>query len=242
MSPDDARANTVQIEHPAKFSKPVLKSIVSLIEPEFLLRPTNVLDPFAGVGTLFTFLECAYVGCPDWSLVGLELEPEWAAQHPAIEVADALEIPYPANFFDLVITSPSFGNRMADHHNAKDGSKRTTYKHVLGRPLSENNSGAMQWGPAYREFHERTWSEVLRVIRPGGTFILNIKNHVRKGVEEPVAQWHVGALTMLGFGLSAIRMVKSEGNRYGKNGGVRVDYEYVFRFKLAELTGLVEAG
>ena len=48
--------------------------------------------------------------------------------------------------FDMVVTSPTYGNRMADHHNAKDGRRRITYTHNLGRTLTPGNSGAMQWG------------------------------------------------------------------------------------------------
>ena len=80
------------------------------------------------------------------------------------------------------MTSPTYGDRLADHHDARDGSVRHSYKHDLGRDLHPDNSGAMQWGPAYRDFHTAAWVEVRRVLRPGGRFVLNVKDHVRGGV------------------------------------------------------------
>ena len=70
-------------------------------------------------------------------------------------VGDARALPFADASFHAIATSPCFGNRMADHHEARDPSVRHTYRHRLGRPLSEGSAGALQWGPAYREFHER---------------------------------------------------------------------------------------
>ncbi len=36
----------------------------------------------------------------------------------------------------------------------------------LRRGAAPDNSGAMQWGPEYREFHEQAWTEAVRVLRP----------------------------------------------------------------------------
>jgi hypothetical protein len=60
--------------------------------------------------------------------------------------------------FDAICTSPTCGNRMADHHEARDISPRHTYRHVLGRPRTPGNSGALQWGDGiageeYRALH-----------------------------------------------------------------------------------------
>jgi hypothetical protein len=85
--------------------------------------------------------------------VEVELEPEWASQHPRTMVGDARALPLPDATFDMVVTSPTYGNRMTDHHNAKDGSRRITYTHNLGRTLTPGNSGAMQWGEDYRQLH-----------------------------------------------------------------------------------------
>ena len=103
----------------------------------------------------------------DLETVGVELEPEWADLHPDTFVGNALALKFDDADFDAVVTSPTYGNRLADHHNAKDGSVRRSYTHDLGRQLQEDNSGAMHWGPKYRDFHRKAWIEAKRVIRPG---------------------------------------------------------------------------
>lgn len=120
----------------------------------------------------------------------------------------------------------------SDHHEARDGSKRHTYRHYLGRPLHAHNSGQLQWGDKYREFHRAAWTEARRVLEPGGLFILNIKNHIRKGEVEPVMAWHVNALDELGFVLdrNRSRRVRTPGQRHGANGSVRIDHELVLTF------------
>jgi len=61
----------------------------------------------------------------------------------------------------------------------------------------------MQWGQQYREFHLQAWNEAVRVLRSGGRFVLNIKDHIRDGVQQPVSAWHVATLTALGLELNA---------------------------------------
>ena len=71
---------------------------------------------------------------------------------------DSGQMHYPDVTFDAICTSPTYGNRMADHHEARDGSPRDTYRHVLGRPLTPGNSGALHWGDgiAGEEYRLRT--------------------------------------------------------------------------------------
>ncbi len=135
---------------------------------------------------------------PHLDIIGIEIEPEWAALSSGIRVGNALALDLPTASVDAVVTSPAYGNRMADHHNARDGSPRHTYRHALGRPLHPQNAGALQWGPgkagdAYRAFHARAWREARRVLRPGGLLILNLKNHIRVGCEQDVTFWHICA-------------------------------------------------
>lgn len=199
--------------HPAVFSDPILTVIAAEI-PE----GARVLDPFAGTGKIHRVNHA--------ETVGVELEPEWAAMHPKTEQGNALALRFDDESFDVIATSPTYGNRFADHHNAKDGSTRRSYTHDLGRALHEDNSGAMQWGHAYRAFHAKAWAEALRVLRPGGLFILNCKDHVRGGRVQRVTAWHLDVLQMLGLRLVWTKDVPVLGMRYGDN-RERVDHETV---------------
>lgn len=213
-------------EHPAKFSAGVLAKIAPYL-PSY--KGALILDPFAGVGGIFDLHKLGFRG----RIVGIEIEPEWAANHPGIVVGNALHLEFPDGHFDAIVTSPVYGNRMSDHHNAKDGSRRMTYTHVLGRELHPDNAGKLQWGPKYRDFHALAWAEAVRVLKPGGLFFLNIKDHIRKRERQNVALWHQGELMSLGLVSKACDKVFTSGNGYGENGQERIPYEYVFRFEKA---------
>lgn len=208
--------NYPNIPHPAKFNDNVLSYIERPLRGYY-----HVLDPFAGTGKLME------IGAEHQIFLN-EIEPEWARQGRADSVADARHLPYPNGFFDAVATSPCYGNRMADHHDAKDGSKRTTYRHCLGRPLHPANSGQLQWGQTYRDFHIEAWKECRRLLRPGGRFILNISDHIRKGERVEVSKWHLETLLGLGFILEGTHEVPTPRLRFGANGNLRVDHENVF--------------
>jgi hypothetical protein len=149
--------------------------------------------------------------------------------------------------FDLeVAESHSFiANGIAVHNSDQykgdpKGSVRHTYRIYLGRDLSENNSGRMQWGAKYREFHEKAWAECVKVLREGmktygedgGWMILNISDHIRKGKVMPVVQWHVDTLIELGFEIVEQRKVLTPRQRHGANGEKRVSGERVIVAKL----------
>lgn len=214
------------IKHPAKFSDAILDVARTWLGPFALanldgLGHTRVLDPFAGSGRIHDLVD-PEANLSTW---GVEIEPEWAAMHMWTTVGDALDLEFSDGFFDAEFTSPVYGNRMSDHHEAKDGSRRITYRHYLGRALHENNSGQLQWGPKYKDFHERAWAEGVRVLRSGGLFILNSKDHVRKGFIQHVTDWHVTCLTDLGLELVDRVRVDAPGMRFGDNGAVRVEHE-----------------
>lgn len=207
-----------KVRHPARYSDAVLEVMAPVLEPGMA-----VLDPFAGTGRVHELAE----EC-DVRTIGVELEPEWAAlgTGPTL-VGDARALPFPARTFDAVVTSPAYGNRMADHHEARDGSRQITYRHCLGRPLTPGNSGAMQWGPAYRELHHQAWAEAARVLVPGGLLVLNVSDHVRAGRVVPVTAWHLATLVGLGFTLAGSTTVATPRMRFGANHGVRVEGETV---------------
>jgi hypothetical protein len=190
---------TPNTEHPAKFSAEILTQLRVLCEREAqrLGRPPLVLDPFAGVGRIHELGDVA-------DTVGIELEPEWAACHPRTIAGDATDLPASwADHFDMIVTSPCYGNRMADCHDAKDKCKtcggtgrrgqswctmckgkglsmRKNYRTALGRMPSDGSAAVMQWGDKYRDLHRRALAEMIRVVEPGGLVVVNMSNHFRR--------------------------------------------------------------
>lgn len=199
-------------------------------------RVLRALDPFAGTGRGMG------IGGAKVSVVGVEIEPEWAAQHPGIVCADSLKWMTAraraggSGRFDVVWSSPTYGNRMADHHDARDGSVRHSYTHDLGRPLTDGNSGNMAWGPAYHQFHADAYRRILAVLRPGGLLLWNVSDFVRKGVVVHAVEWHHGALCGAGFIQSARpRWITTRRLRHGENRAARVDAECVLVMRKPEL-------
>ncbi len=161
-------------------------------------------------------------------IVTNELEHEWAMQGKCSTIGDALHLPFRSETFDAIATSPTYGNRMADHHNAKDASHRISYKFSLGRPLHPSNSGQLQWGESYRQFHVAAWRECDRVLKQGGVFLLNISDHIRNGAVVPVSNWHLKTLVDMGYIFEKAHAIKTLRLRRGANYEKRVDNEYLF--------------
>lgn len=209
--------------HPARYTDTLLPHFAELLQGS-----ERVLDPFGGTGKIFE-LEPLLPGA---RIDAIEIEPEWAALHPQTTLGNALALPWPDGTFDAICTSPAYGNRMADHHDARDSSRRNTYTHAIGRKLHADNAGAMRWGDQYRHFHTLAWTEARRVLRSDGRFVLNIKDHIRGGRLQRVTDWHCEALHALGFVVVEHRRVACPGQRFGQNGNSRVDHESVILFQL----------
>lgn len=207
------------MKHPAKYTDCLLP-----IFSKYLKNTALVLDPFAGTGKLKEIIPNAIL---------LEIEPEWAEMGGAV-IADSQHMPLRDNVFDAVCTSPTYGNRMADHfidHQTHKNYVRNTYRHCLGRSLNPNNSGRMQWGNKYKELHTVVWKECERVLKKGGLFILNVSDHIRAGKQIYVSDWHVKILTSMKFELLESLAVETPRQRMGKNSELRVGCEHVFIFK-----------
>jgi SAM-dependent methyltransferase len=215
----------MSVSHPAKFSDPIL----DVLRPIVAALPGPILDPFAGTGRIHE------LGRDD--TFGIELEPEWADQHERTAVGNALALPYVAESFGSIVTSPTYGNRFADQYDGRDGSRRHTYRIALDRPLSPDNSGALQWGVAYRDFHRKAWREAWRVLIPGGRFVLNVSDHIRKDEVVPVTVWHLTTLEALGFQAIAggWHEVRTRRQRDGANYDARVPFESIIEFEKPEV-------
>lgn len=210
--------------HPAKFSAPLLPVIA-----EHLAGYQRVFDPMAGVGTLARYLYAH--GWPPDAVFSNELEPEWAEQCPFPRFDyDARSFPWADGVFDAIATSPAYGNRMADTYDGRDGSSRSTYRIALGRLPSEGSTAVMQWGDDYRRAHEQIIEECVRVLRPGGRVVWNVKDHFRRGHLVEVSVWHRFALERAGLLRVAEIPVSCPGQRRGANRERRVDHEWVLVF------------
>lgn len=188
----------------------------------------TILDPFAGTGKVHDLRRYGF------ETYGVEKEPEWATQSEFSVVGNTLELSVVLasnglpQTYDACVTSPSFGNRMADHFDSKDGSRRHTYRHYLGRPIEGESSAVLQWGKGYRVFHLRAWEKVTEHV--SRFFILNIKDHIRAGEVQPVTQWHIAVLENLGWRTVEHRRIDAPGQRHGENHLLRVPDESMILF------------
>ena len=220
-----------KVDHPAKFSKGMVDKFAEIIERHFVgwCSQIKILDPFAGTGKIH---ELRVV---DWRFktYGVEIEPEWAVMSDMTYCFDSRHLHkiWKPSTFDVICTSPTYGNRMADHHDAKDGSKRRTYKHVLGRDLTDGNSGMLQWSPAYRDLHYQVYLACDVVLRPGGLFILNISDHIRKGEVINVAGAHTDILDALGYELIEPWFFPTRRMKFGANANLRTPGEFILVYK-----------
>jgi hypothetical protein len=193
----------------------VLKRLV--IEYEI----SSVLDVFSGVGGIHALPVPTF---------GVEIEPLWASQHAGpVVVGDATRLPISDNAVDAVITSPVYGNRMSDHHEAKDSSKRNTYTHALGQPLSNRNAGRMKFPSLpYEYLHRLAWAESYRVSKR--YVIVNCSDFIAGGKRVEVCDWHKSVIVDLGMDHLGSLRVATRRNKFGANAHLRVDHEEVMVF------------
>lgn len=228
----------VAVKHPAKFSQPILEQMVQLLDRYDVKG--QILDPFAGVGKVHEL-----AGGDRWT-IGVEIEREWADQHPNTICGDSrdlggvLDRAGVIEGISAVVTSPTYGNRMADSYAGdKKGSTRHTYRVYLGRELSGGNSGGMQWGKKYRDLHSDVWGQVFGELVRGATrgggsgmAFINVSNHIRGGKEVDVVRWHVQELIRQGFRIVDLVPVQTARLRHGANSEKRVAAERIIVAKV----------
>lgn len=230
-----ATATSARLFNPAPFSANILQFIAN---SGLLPHAGIILDPFAGIGRVHQLATVSL------RTVGIEIEPEWAAAHPNTICGNALALPFEPESFDGAVTSPVYGNRFSDSHNAKDGTLRRSYTHDLRRTtqdperkLHPDNAGTLYaWQAKYWKFHVRAWGEVLRVLKPGAPFILNVsdfyrttQSHGRKRL--PVARTHARTCVELGFELVRAYPIETPRMRFGENHESRAPFEYVLHLR-----------
>lgn len=212
------------MKHPAVYTDSFIQIFAKILKDK-----QRVLDPFAGTGKLAMIKNHGFSG----SIICNEIEPDFTSitQYPVdewyYEDAEFLNL----SNIDAICTSPTYGNRMADHHNAKDSSKRITYTHCLGKQLKDGNTGKMQWGKNYKEKHNSIYKNLFKILNKDGLFILNISNHIRKGKEIDVVNFHKETLLEIGFEFDHQISIETKRMKFGKNSEKRVKTEEILIFR-----------
>ena len=218
------------VKHPATYSQPILTELTRLITRELIHvgdLPIRVLDPMAGVGKIHAMAVPGVI-----ETTGLEIEPEWAEQHPDTKEGDATDMPFRDMAFHVVCFSPPYGNRMADQFVSKDGTKRITYYHFLGRRLHENSAAGMHFGPKYTKTMRSILIECKRVCDPDGYVIINVSDFIKAGEIIPVVQWYIDQMVDLGYRVFRDIPIATQRMKFGQNYRLRVESERILVFKL----------
>lgn len=200
-----AIADPARPKHPAKYSDPILDVLDRLVAVEALrLRRTysrdrvcEVVDIMAGVGRVHRLARPNKV-----FTTGIEIEPEWAAYNWRTICADVREYaarPGTHERYDVLATSPDYGNRFSDHHDAKDGSERHSYRHYLGRMPTAGSTVTLPYGRAYCEAHASIVRAAEHMVRPGGLVLWNVSNFYRGPELVGVIEFHRGLWLAQGY-------------------------------------------
>ena len=213
-------------KHPAKYSDVLLPYIYEEIK-----NSKKLLDPFAGTGKIAKIKNWGYNG----EIYANDIEKDWLSPNvygcDYISFQDAEYLEYPKNYFDAIATSPTYGNRMADHFNSKENSRRITYTHYLGKELQDGNTGKMHFGAEYKEKHKRIYKHLYELCNKSGKIVVNISNFIKNGEEVDVVGWTTQTLKNVGFVYIKTIWVKTPRMKFGKNSEKRVEKEAILVFE-----------
>ena len=161
--------------HPATYTKNIIK-LMSDIAKE--LGATDILDIFGGVGKIGRIKDYGFKG----NVRTNELQPKWGGKDTIKEnqknkvdsttIGDSRKLDVPDESVGAIFTSPTYGNRMG----TTSPSKTDHYQAFAGGKLEKGNTGGMVWGPEYERLHKEIYNEAFRVVKPGGFFVLNMKD------------------------------------------------------------------
>ena len=229
-------------KHPAPYTDALLPIFAELLLKSHCHSvavgpgPAKILDPFAGTGKIARLRSWL----PQAEFYGYEIEPEWADTgprgrlhlHHRRQPADAL----PRRHVRRHLHQPDLRQ---PHGRSSRGARRQPAPHLppRARPAADTRElrgaamGRWHRRREYRALHVAVWTECRRVLKPGGIFVLNVKDHIRGGVLQEVTNWHAVTLLMLGFVCTRRVHVPCPGQRHGANGHLRVDYESVLQFR-----------
>lgn len=221
----------MKLRHPAQYTPAIVDAAIKRLD-----GVTGVLlDPFAGPGQHLPRLVA-----PGRKVVGYEIEKPWADfGAPHVFRVDSTRMPRNAGTIQAIFTSPAYGNRFADHHNAKDASTRRSYTHDMRTMLDDqsysldaNNAGLYLFDTVgYADLHRAVWGECTRVAQPGCVFLLNASDFIRNGKRVRVTKWHLDLLKQLGWVRGWQKRINTPRMRYGANGGARISGETLYELR-----------
>lgn len=137
-----------------------------------------------------------------------------------------------SGIYDCIVTSPPYGNRMADNFKAgKPDSMRGRYVGDLGRNVSHGSVCCKHFGKGYEEEIELILDTVISNII-FDRFVLNISNFIRNFKEVEVVSWYKNYFLLKRFSLIAEEKVVTPRHRgVGANTNLRVSSEVVLVFE-----------
>lgn len=140
-------------DHPAKFHPKILAAIRELLD-KWHPGGGMLVDPFAGTGKIHQLREPSAPETRNdesrWSTLGIEIEHEWADLSPWTQQGDALQVPVNQGTADAVVTSPCYGNRMADCHENRDACSACKGEGVIERAATPDEvDNGCELGVAY---------------------------------------------------------------------------------------------
>lgn len=221
--------------HPAMWSQAILEALDEMVPPG------RYLDPYAGTCKINT------IAADNRRFYCVEIEPEWAARYVEWTPLDGSPVLEPftgdclkwmkiwkrnGTQFDGVVSSPVYGNRMSDHHNAKDASRRRGYRFQLGRMPTEGSTGVMYfWQLRFKDHHQKAVKLIGKLVRPGGYVFWNVKNFYKTvngiEIEYDVLGWFVTEFEKRGFEIEKVVDVGTPGFREGENYEIRKAMEHI---------------
>ena len=215
--------------NPATYTEGIVEHMAQLICAHLCRAGTvRILDPMAGEGHIWPIADLLADHVVQLEMSDLD---EWFYAHHEVKVADAAALAHPDDAFDVVATSPPYANRLADSLST-DGDNRVNYADRLGREPSPGSAAPLQWGPEYRRVMSAVWAEQMRVVRPGGLVIANVKDHIRDKVWQDVSGWHVGTLQDLGAVVVAMRAITADGVQGLANDEARTGIEHIVAMRV----------
>lgn len=212
---------TTEGKHPAPFTDSIIEALADII-PANVPAGHIVHDPFGGEGVRLGAL-CDRIG---YTFSGTDLE-EWKGGDPRIVLGDATDSATYPIAPHAVVTSPTYCNGVNDHFEAKDFSRRLTYRSRAGHALHPNNTG--RWsGRRSKKGEVEYWRITYASVKNWPDIVIvNVKDSIRRVVEiYPLTDLWEALLKDHGYTVKRAD-VPCPGWRFGANGQARVDTEAI---------------